>query len=223
MSLKSECERRFWIGVCAELAHQMGSPLSALMGWLEILPSLRDQNAAHIEMNRNLERLQLVSERLGQIGAPSRLEPVPLKDVLIPLRKYAEKRMPGGENDQRISLEIKGDPVANANPVLLPWALENFIKRALDTIRDASGWISLRAYGRKTRVFIVMEVGGEWDSPLLSANSSSPTEMSKPDYRAEGLAISRYIIREIHGGKIAMKKNGERGGTAIVISLNRVR
>ena len=108
MRLKAEAERRFWIGVCEEMAHQMGTPLSALMGWLDILPSLQDQNAARIEMNRNLERLQQVSERLSQIGVPSGFEPVYLKDLLAQLSNYATKRMSRGENAQRIHLVAVG-------------------------------------------------------------------------------------------------------------------
>lgn len=221
MSLKAEAERRFWIGVCEEMAHQMGTPLSALMGWLDILPSLQDQNAARIEMNRNLERLQQVSERLSQIGVPSGFEPVYLKDLLAQLSNYATKRMSRGENAQRIHLELRGNPVAQANPVLLPWALENFIKGSLDAVRDASGPITLRAYERKARVFVEIEVHGEQDPVSLLETNASSSGRTKPDYRAASLAIGKHIICEIHGGRVVVKKNiGGRGGV-IIIRLNR--
>jgi signal transduction histidine kinase len=220
MSIKADSERRFWIGVCAEMAHQMGTPLSALMGWLDILPSLQDQTAARIEMNRNLERLQLISERLGQIGVPAGFEPVPLKDILTPLCNYAAKRMPGGEGAQRMQLEIRGNPVAQANPVLLPWALENLVKSAIDAVHDASGRIVLRAYRRKERVFIEIEVNGGWDLSQPAEKVQFPSIVTKPDYRAAGLAVGRYIIHAIHGGRLAVKKYPDTQKAAFVVSLN---
>jgi len=212
-------ERRLWVGVCRDLAHQLGTPLSALMGWMEILPTTKEPESAFREMNRDLERLKIVTERLNRVGSPSKFESVPLRGLIAEVRAYYLKRLPAGDAGIQINEEISGNPTVHGIRVLLAWALEILVKMAIDAVSPEGGTIALRANVEGAHVILDVSDTGRGIEREGRRKILQPGPATRRSGRGAGFSLVKYIMEEIHGGRLAREASSAGQGTILRITL----
>ena len=212
-------ERQLWTGIARDIAHQFGTPLSALMGWLDILPTAKSVESILPEMQHDLERLRIILNRLSQVSAPSRFVPISLRQMTSELHSYFQKRLPSGERGVTIIEEISGDPQAQGQPDLMLWALEHLVKNAADALEGRAGKIILRAREEGDNVEIQIEDSGRGIQRKLLSKIFAPGFTTKNGGRGLGLALAALIIEEHHQGKVIVKESIMGKGTTISIIL----
>jgi len=218
---------RAWTAMARELAHQLGTPLSSLQGWLEVLRLPRRERPGDLDdaeiagsIGEDLERLERISHRFELIGTEPELESLSVRQVVRDLEHYLAVRIPRLAR-KGIDLVVDvppGLPRVKGNEVLLIWALENVVKNALDALAGRGGKITI--YAR--------EIGGRWVSvrirdtgpgvdPEIRDKIFEPGVSSKPSGWGVGLALSRRIVEGVHRGRIELLETGE--GTTFQIRL----
>jgi signal transduction histidine kinase len=218
---------RAWTAMARELAHQLGTPLSSLQGWLEVLRLPRSERPGDLgdteiagSIGEDLERLERISHRFELIGTEPELESLSVRQVVRDLEHYLAARIPRlARKGIDLVVDIPpGLPRVQGNEVLLIWALENVVKNALDALAGRGGKITI--YAR--------EVGGDWVSvrirdtgpgvdPEIRDKIFEPGVSSKPGGWGVGLALSRRIVEGVHRGRIELLETGE--GTTFQIRL----
>jgi len=216
-----------WTSMARELAHQLGTPLSSLAGWLEVLRlphrerpgNLHDQEIAS-SIGEDLERLERISHRFELIGTEPELESLSVRQIVRDLEDYLAARIPRlAKKGVELLVDIPhGLPRVKANEVLLIWALENVVKNALDALAGRGGKITI--YAR--------EIGGDWVSlrirdtgpgvdPDIRDKIFEPGVSSKSGGWGVGLALSRRIVEGVHSGKIELLETVD--GTTFQVRL----
>ncbi|MEQ8328972.1 MAG: ATP-binding protein [Longimicrobiales bacterium] len=222
---RAESERA-WTSMARELAHQLGTPLSSLQGWLEVLRlplaerpgSLGERDVADA-ISEDLERLERISHRFELIGREPELEPLSLRAVVRDLERYMLARLPRLGRGVELVVDIPdGLPLVMGNKVLLIWAMENVVKNALDALAGrggkitiyarvvVGGWVSLR----------IRDTGPGVD-PEIRDRIFDPGVSSKSGGWGVGLALSRRIVEGVHDGRIELLEGME--GTTFQIRL----
>lgn len=226
-AIRAERER-LWAATARELAHQMATPLSALAGWTEVLRLTPGERELLIPVDRiateiaaDIERLERVSRRFELIGQTPALEAVPVRAVIQEIDQYLRPRLPrlGGEIELRARLR-PGLPPVRANRVLLVWALENLVKNSLDALAGGGpGWIRIAAAASgATKVHLSVTDTGPGIDPVVRDRLFDPGVSTKPGGWGVGLALTRRIIEELHGGRITVRAR-RGGGTVFEIEL----
>jgi len=221
---RSEAERA-WTSMARELAHQLGTPLSSLQGWLEILRTpdgerpgdmTAPQIAQHIE--GDLERLERVSRRFELIGRTPALEPLSLPEVLEDVEGYLRARLPRLGPGVLLEVSVPDDlPRIRGNRVLLVWTLENVVNNSLDALAGGGGTIRIRAAPDGDEwVTLRLSDDGPGVAPEVRDRLFDPGGTTKASGWGVGLALSRRIVEGVHGGRIALVDSPERGATFVV-------
>lgn len=218
---------RMWAAMARELAHQMGTPLSSLSGWLEVMRLPPEERAALVAPDRiasevgvDVERLERVSRRFELIGKPPALEPVPVAEVVRELEEYMRPRMPRLAAGVELRARVKrGLPPLRANRVLLVWALENLVKNALDALAGRGGRIRVAATlaGAK-RVRIYVADTGPGIPPAFWNRLFEPGASTKPGGWGVGLSLARRIVEQQHRGRISARPR-RGGGTVFEVQI----
>ena len=217
---------RMWAAMARELAHQMGTPLSSLVGWMEVLqlpPAERDHFGGDAKVGTmigsDVERLERVSRRFELIGQRPSLESVDVNDVVTELQQYFRPRLP------RVSKEIdvrvraaKSIPHVEANRVLLAWALENIVKNAVDALAGRGGRILMTTANDADSVWIRIADNGPGIAPEVRGRIFETGVSTKSSGWGVGLALTRRIIENLHGGRIHVRDR-RRSGTIFEIQL----
>jgi signal transduction histidine kinase len=200
---------RIWSAMARESAHQMGTPLSSLVGWLEHLesetgPRHAEQPNVVGEMEADVQRLQKVSRRFELIGRKPGLEPVSIGHIVENLRRYFSARLPtlGG----RVSFDIDVPAIAPSvlgNETLLEWAFENLIKNSIDALAGSEGTIrvSFQGVNGNRALFQVSDTGPGVD-PHVRSKLFEIGVTTKERGWGVGLSLTRRIIEDMHGGAI---------------------
>ena len=219
MKNKAEQERALWTGLAKAIAHDMGTPLSAIMGWLELLPTSADPASIAAEINRSAERLRLLAERLNQIGAPARIEAIDVRDIFRDVKSYFAKRLPSLTEKISIKEKIEGTPCVQASRELLSWALENLVRNSIDALPVEGGEIVLRAFQTGKDVTIEVSDNAQGIPEKVQSDIFKPGFTTKRGGRGIGLSVAKYIIEDLHGGEISLKESQPGRGTAIRMML----
>ena len=224
---------RLWSAMARELAHQMGTPLSSLHGWVEVLqlPAAERKSMASEEkiasvMHADVERLERVSRRFELIGKPHAQETVSIADVVNELVGYYRPRLPHlGRGVVLRTRSTPNLPLVRANGVLLVWALENIVKNAIDALAGRGGRISVIALRQAAKarhapggVRILIVDNGPGIAPNIRERIFEPGVSSKSGGWGVGLSLSRRIIEELHHGRITVQ-NRPGGGTIFDVVL----
>jgi signal transduction histidine kinase len=225
MVLRSQREAaadRAWTSMARELAHQLGTPISSLKGWQELLSSPRDLRPQGIdeeeiarEILTDVDRLERVSRRFELIGRETALKPLDLKDVVTAVEGYLRARIP--RLGPGIELKVSVEPHLHrirGNEVLLTWALENVMKNALDAVAGRGGVITVRAFPEEPGwvTLQVRDTGLGVDADVRD-RLFEPGVTTKSGGWGVGLSLARRIVERIHGGKIDLTQTGPRGST----------
>jgi len=210
---------RVWSSMARELAHQMGTPLTSLRGWVEMLqlpPEHRAQLApdariAH-EVGADLERLERVSRRFELIGKPPELVPVSVEAVLREMERYLRPRLPRFTPGVELVVRARPNlPPLLANRVLLVWALENLVKNALDALAGRGGRIRVLAMrGQEGVRFVVVDDGPGID-PSVRDQLFEAGASTKEGGWGVGLSLTRRIVENVHRGRIRYRPGTTRG------------
>lgn len=217
-----------WVGLARETAHQLGTPISSLMGWIEYMrlkTSGSDASIARIpgEMERDLGRLQQVVARFSQIGSLPELHQCNPNAVVEATRDYFSTRLPHqGSRKVELRIELSELPEIRLNTELLGWVLENLVKNALDSIERPDGLIRIRTgvVGRKgEKVRIDVEDNGRGIPSQHLKDVFLPGWSTKKRGWGLGLALARRIVEQYHGGRIWVERSRLGEGTVFSILI----
>lgn len=212
--------RHIWVGMAKETAHQLGTPISSLMGWVEILKadSKGKQNEIHDEMEKDLNRLNLVTSRFSKIGSKPDLKQAELVPILQNVCDYIRRRAPQAGKKVSIEETYEINPEVQINGDLFQWAIENVMKNGLDAMDKAEGLISVRLF-REGEKSVVLEI----EDNGRGMEDSEKNKVFKPGYSTKrrgwglGLSLARRIIQEYHRGKMFVRE--ARPGNGIVMRI----
>jgi len=230
-SFRSERER-IWSAMARESAHQMGTPLSSLVGWLEVLEMQQPPEVEALgeldlvdEMAADVRRLQKVSRRFELIGTKTTLKPVSVGTIVDGLRRYFQARLPSLTRSGKIEIEVNIGPDApevSGNATLLEWAFENLIKNAVDALAPRGGRVVISHLGPngKRSVYRVRDTG-PGVAPGLRDKIFDIGVTTKASGWGVGLSLTRRIIEDMHGGSIQLEDKP--GGASFRIELLRAR
>ncbi len=218
---KSE-ESNIWVGLSKETAHQLGTPISSLMGWNELLV-LHYNNPDKVldiadEITNDLVRLNKIANRFSKIGSKPELKETNLYKLLEEVKRYFDRRFPQMGKKITISIEGNREITAKLNQDLFEWVLENLLKNARDAISEHEGKISFLIYETKNSIELEVSDNGK------GITSKQRKEIFKPGFSTKkrgwglGLSLSKRIVEEYHKGKIYVKESSPTG-TIFAISL----
>ncbi len=216
-------QNRVWVGLAKETAHQLGTPISAILGWVEHLKMMYAHDEDIMEVSKELaydvDRLSMVANRFSKIGATPELEPANIYAELNKCRDYMQKRAP-----RKVSFDFPDADAGNAqvavNPLLLDWVFENLLRNALDAM-DGKGKLTGRIREEEKKVFIDITDTGKGIAPKNIRRVFNPGFTTKKRGWGLGLSLVKRIVQEYHKGKIAVSRSEVGKGTTFTIMLPR--
>ncbi|HSW53580.1 MAG TPA: HAMP domain-containing sensor histidine kinase [Ignavibacteriaceae bacterium] len=222
-SIKRSEQSNIWVGMAKETAHQFGTPISSLMGWLEMLKINYKEPDKVLdvteEISNDVEKLNKITYRFSKIGAKPELAKKNVIEEMKQVVAYFERRLP--QTGKTVELKIIGDESACAeiNSELFEWVIENLIKNALDAIEGTSGKIEISVKEFKKRVEVEVTDSGKGIEMKRRKDVFRPGYSTKKRGWGLGLSLSKRIIEGYHGGKIFVKSSMPGEGTTFKIIL----
>ncbi|HKY97555.1 MAG TPA: HAMP domain-containing sensor histidine kinase [Gemmatimonadaceae bacterium] len=212
---------QIWAGMARESAHQLGTPISSMSGWIELLRDaepdpMTESAVAHME--GDLERLKRVANRFERIGRPPRKEKVDLGDLVERVAKYFRARVPTlAQRVTVVSTRGEGPLTVDGDPVLLEWAIESLAKNAIDALAGRDGEVTMSATALpEGQVRVRVSDNGPGVPRELGKRIFEPGFSTKEHGWGIGLPLARRIIRDNHGGELVLTPS-ERGATFDII------
>ncbi len=212
-----------WVGMAKEAAHQLGTPISSLMGWIELMKvdqmSAEQQRKAIEEVEKDVARLNRVAGRFSDIGSLPKLEVRALEPVIRATADYMRRRMP--QQGVRVSLDVSvpGELRAPLNVELFEWVVENLLKNALDAIETDRGTIELSAFASDGRIVIDVKDSGKGIDRRNWRNVFRPGYSTKKRGWGLGLSLAKRIVEDYHGGTLTLVHSKLGYGTTFRIVL----
>ena len=208
-------QNKVWTGMAKETAHQIGTPLSALMGWLGYLKEQYPKENAFGEMEKDINRLTDITDRFSKIGSQPERTDKDLDDTIGKTVDYLRSRL---GNKITLSLDMDGSRASNHNQQLISWVLENMIKNSADAM-DGSGTISVEKRTQSNRMIVLIKDTGRGITQADQRKIFEPGFTSKSRGWGLGLSLAKRIIEEYHGGKLTLEQSIPGEGTTFKISL----
>ena len=223
-SKKAE-QNKVWVGLSKETAHQLGTPISSLMAWIEILKENYPTDDLIPEMDKDVKRLQLIADRFSKIG--SLPEPVPssLNEVMDHVIDYMDRRT--SKKVQMVKIFPDHDIIIKLNASLFEWVIENLSKNAVDAMGGGPGTITLRVEEAPEKAIIEVSDTGKGIRKKDMNNVFRPGFTTKKRGWGLGLSLAKRIVEEYHRGKIYVKSSevdrgdGSPHGTTFRIELKK--
>ena len=213
-------QNRVWVGLTKETAHQLGTPISSLNGWLELLRTRYPDDDLLPDMATDINRLQLVAERFSRIGSAPTLQPTDLRQVVEQTYAYMRTRI-----SKKVEMELKidlpaesGAAIVQADAPLMAWVVENLIKNAVDAM-NGRGWIGLHLLREGETVILDVTDTGK------GIERKRYTQVFRPGYTTKsrgwglGLSLCKRIVEEYHRGKIFVHQSVVGKGTTFRVVL----
>jgi len=223
--LKKTEQSNIWVGMAKEIAHQLGTPISSLMGWTELLKlKLKTPNEVlniASEMESDLNRLNKITNRFSKIGSKPNLKEHDVVDLINTVTVYFEKRLPQTGKDVELLFSNSESIKINLNAALFEWVIENLIKNAIDAIGSKKGKILISIQEKFDFVEIEISDNGK------GINQKNKNDIFKPGYSTKsrgwglGLSLSNRIVEDYHKGKLILKSSVPNEGTTFSITLNK--
>ncbi len=223
-SIRRNEQSRLWVGMAKEAAHQLGTPLSSLLGWIELLKAQSsDETIGMIgELEQDAGRLQLVAERFNKIGSSPELTSHRVGPIIREVADYIRRRIPRFGKVVTLTCEIDDSIKCDVNPDLLNWAFENLLKNALDAIESesSSASIAITSIVSENRLMVDVSDSGKGIEKKRFEEIFNPGFSTKRRGWGLGLTLTRRIIEDYHGGKVFVLKSSPEEGTTIRVILN---
>lgn len=216
VSIKRVEQNKVWVGLSKETAHQLGTPISSLMAWVELLPQMGVQKEYVAEMRKDIDRLSTIASRFSKIGSAPALETVDLDAVVVHASDYMTTRISG-----HIKLEaetLSADIPVKLSVPLFEWVMENLIRNAVDAM-DGSGRIRVSVNRNGDKAVVSVSDTGK------GIRRKDFNTVFKPGYTTKkrgwglGLTLSKRIIEQYHGGRIYVSASEPGAGTTFSIEL----
>ncbi len=218
-SSKQDEQNRVWIGLAKETAHQLGTPTSSLLGWIEYLRSQDVDREAVDEMEKDIAHLMKIVDRFSKIGSETPLMPANINETIGETVMYFRKRIP-----RNVTLEYNGLAIAplqaSINVALIEWVIENTMKNSLDALQG-QGAIKVNISADDKSVFIDVSDTGKGIAKGNWKRIFEPGFTTKTRGWGLGLSLSRRIVEDYHHGKIAVVDSEIGKGTTIRVTLKR--
>jgi hypothetical protein len=218
ISSKRSEQNRVWVGLSKETAHQLGTPISSLMAWVEILRSKYPDDELVPEMEHDVERLQMVAERFSKIGSRAESVPNDINMVVERAAAYMKRRSPANVN-YRVEL-APYELMAPVNVPLMEWVVENLCKNAIDAM-GGNGTITISVMDCAGKVAIEVSDTGKGIAKSRWKRVFEPGFTTKPRGWGLGLSLAKRIVEEFHKGYICVKKSAPDKGTTFLIELKK--
>ncbi|MBK78303.1 MAG: two-component sensor histidine kinase [Flavobacteriaceae bacterium] len=211
-------QNRLWAGMARETAHQIGTPLTSMMGWITLLKEKKKKSESIIEIEKDIERLKIISERFSKIGSIPELKKDSINNCISKTVIYLKKR-----SSEHINFKIKipeKDLIIPFNYQLLSWTIENLIKNSIDAIKGR-GLISIELIEKINTIEINIEDNGVGIKHEDINKIFTPGFTSKKRGWGLGLSLAKRIIVDFHKGKINVKNTKIGKGSLFQILLNK--
>ncbi len=235
-SIKTSEQRSIWIGLAKETAHQLGTPISSLLGWVELLGERGEQERRPEgtvvvedgffrevieEMQSDAERLQKVAMRFGQVGSLPRLEPQDLAPIVSEAIRYYRRRLPNLRKDVEIRERYDLVPPVNVNKELIEWVVENVLKNAIDATDSRHGVIEVELARRRETETVEVRITdqGKGMTPREVRQVFTPGFSTKQRGWGLGLTLAKRIVEDYHGGRIWVERSQPGKGSTFVIAF----
>ncbi len=211
-------QNQVWVGLSKETAHQLGTPLSSMEGWLELLKDTDGNNEAVTEMQKDVDRLKLIADRFSKVGSAPQLEEEDLIIRLQAMVDYMQKRAPS-----KVSISLQSNtneiPVNISGP-LFDWVIENLMRNALDAM-DGKGRIEVRVQDNKQQIIVDVSDTGKGIPKHQLNKVFVPGFTTKKRGWGLGLSLSKRIVEKYHHGSLFVKQSEVGKGTTFRILLRR--
>ena len=222
-SIKKSEERMIWVGMAKETAHQLGTPLSSLIGWLEYIRNSPGKAKDVLDdLEKDLSRLQTVANRFSKIGSVPDLKDENSEIIISEVVNYFKRRLPTGKGKIQIQLAFNSNiPLLMLNRDLFSWVIENLIKNAADAIGDKGGRIEIIGdFLNQKQIFIEVKDSGKGIASRERKNIFRPGYSTKKRGWGLGLSLAKRIIEDYHGGSIQLKESQPNVGSTLRIILD---
>ena len=213
-------QNRVWVGLTKETAHQLGTPISSLNGWLELLRTRYPDDDLLPDMATDINRLQLVAERFSRIGSAPTLQPTDLRQVVEQTYAYMRTRI-----SKKVEMELKidlpaesGAAIVQADAPLMAWVVENLIKNAVDAM-NGRGWIGLHLLREGETIILDVTDTGKGIERKRYNQVFRPGYTTKSRGWGLGLSLCKRIVEEYHRGKIFVHQSVVGKGTTFRVVL----
>jgi|AntAceMinimDraft_18_1070375.scaffolds.fasta_scaffold02107_6 predicted transcriptional regulator len=217
-------EKKFiWVGLAKETAHQLGTPISSLLGWIELAKAKYGNDTKLFdEMSIDISRLEKISHRFSQIGSNVPKKIIKSETLLNNVKNYIVRRVPQKNEQISLNFNSKNNSKILGNPELLEWALENIIKNAVDSLEGKSGKINVvTTENKKNQIVIDISDSGKGIETNKWKKIFQAGFSTKERGWGLGLSLVKRIIEEYHDGKIFVFKSRKNVGTTFRIILNK--
>lgn len=216
-SMKAE-QNKVWVGLSKETAHQLGTPISSLMAWLEVLRESHPDDPFLPDMEKDLKRLERIAERFSKIGSVPELRQEDICQIVRQVAEYMDRRT---SSKVLIELHLPPHPVSlNLIPSLFEWVIENLCKNAVDAM-SGSGRIDITLFEQPAHVAIEVSDTGKGIAKSNFASVFKPGFTTKARGWGLGLSLAKRIVEEYHRGHIFVKSSEIGKGTTFRIELPR--
>jgi signal transduction histidine kinase len=212
-------QNQVWVGMAKETAHQLGTPLSSLMGWLEYLRSTGLEESTAMEIAKDIHRLETVTDRFSKIGAKPVRTPALIKEVVEKSLHYLQSRV-SKKVELTFGCECKEQTQIPLNRPLFEWVIENIVKNAVDAM-EGEGRLDLHISEKGKEIFIDIKDNGKGIPSGDFKRIFRPGFTTKTRGWGLGLSLAKRIIEQYHKGKIFVKNSEVGVGTTFRISLNK--
>ncbi|HMS65765.1 MAG TPA: HAMP domain-containing sensor histidine kinase [Ignavibacteria bacterium] len=231
-NIKKNEQSNIWVGLTRETAHQLGTPLTSLMGWAEMLkniePQTEDLKEITGEISKDLEKLKKIAGRFSKIGSKPKLENENINNVITKVSDYFEKRIPtlvsaDGIATKKVQIDIKSkrDYRADINIDLFEWVIENLIKNAIDAMVKPKGKIVFNLSDKNEELIIDVSDNGKGIDTKFKKDVFRPGYSTKTRGWGLGLSLSKRIIEDYHKGKLMLLESSSGKGTIFRIKLSK--
>ncbi|MDE6402360.1 MAG: HAMP domain-containing histidine kinase, partial [Muribaculaceae bacterium] len=215
-STKRAEQNKVWVGLSKETAHQLGTPISSLMAWMQLLESLGVDADTVAEMNKDVNRLSTIASRFSKIGSRPQMEPDDLNAVVMHAGEYMSTRI---SRRIRFTLEPSASPVpVNMSAPLFEWVMENLIKNAVDAM-EGTGSITVTVGTDGNKGYVTVSDTGKGISRKNFKTIFNPGYTTKTRGWGLGLTLAKRIIDQYHRGNIYVKESEPGRGTTFRIDL----
>jgi signal transduction histidine kinase len=218
-NIKRSEERHIWVGMAKETAHQLGTPISSLMGWSEVLMSYCTDNESSVSRAQveeivdntkvDIERLQKIAVRFSQIGSEPDMQQADLNEVILDTVEYYRRRLPFAGQGTSIDFTPGDLPQVNINPELIGWALENIVKNSLQVVDPKSGRVEITSEKSQSGKYAVITIrdNGPGIAPAAARKIFRPGFTTKKRGWGLGLTLVKRIVEIAHHGRVALKRS----------------
>lgn len=219
-------QSNLWVGMTREAAHQLGTPLSSLYGWVELLKEEKNddeftQNICN-ELESDITRLRGVAERFNKIGSEPELQPMKVDNILDPVIDYMEHRLPQLGKNVDVKRSVNSNAEVNVNPELFQWAVENIIKNAMDAVHSSQNdaYVAIKIHQIEEELAIDIQDSGSGIEKKYHEEVFKPGYSTKKRGWGLGLSLTKRIVEEYHKGRVFVLKSEPGEGTTIRIVLD---